>query len=200
MNSSIIVIVAAIVGMLVLLWPISKKGARKTKQQSNEWEHKRLSDENVMTVQATFEKRLDESADLHNGIYGRKAYIYRKLMSKWFGTLTTRHRYDEPMAHKIKSDWLNYMRLLESQSASSLEAGTGKGEDGRRALDEYKQCTAIEDAFAAAVGNEAIEELRLVRDAPSGAFDRSGRKPMAPIGYRYAPVSFHPYREELKQR
>jgi hypothetical protein len=92
------------------------------------------------------------------------------------------------------------MRLLESQSASSLEAGTGKGEDGRRALDEYKQCAAIEDAFAAAVGNEAIEELRSVRDAPPGAFDRSGRKPMAPIGYRYAPVSFYPYREELKQR
>ena len=73
---SIIVIVAVIVGMLVLLWPISKKGA------SNEWEHKRLSDENVMTVHAAFEKRLDESADLHNGIYGRQAYIYRKLMSK----------------------------------------------------------------------------------------------------------------------
>jgi hypothetical protein len=169
-----------------------QKSCEKTKQQPKELDHKKLSDENVVTGQAEFERHLDESADLPYGIHGRKAYIYRKLMSKWFETLTTQRRYDEPMAHKIKSDWLSYMKLLESQSTSNLEAGTEIGRDGRRALEEYNQCTAIKNAFAAAVGNEAIDELRRVRDAPLGGFDRSGRKPMAPMGYRYAPVSFTP--------
>jgi hypothetical protein len=124
-------------------------------------------------------------------------------MSKWFDVLIATYRYDEPMSTKLRSDWLSYMGLLESQSRSSflwLEARDETKRDtyGEEANLERKQYVAIEDGFAAAIGNEAMEELQRVREAPHDAFDRSGRKPMASIGHRYVMVSLRPFNEELK--
>jgi hypothetical protein len=42
-----------------------------------------------------------------------------------------------------------------------------------------------------------MEELERVRGSPLDFFDRSGKKPMAPIGYRYRLTSLRPYVEEL---
>jgi hypothetical protein len=74
----------------------------KEKRQSDEWERQRLSDENVLKLQAAFEERLDDNADLPDGIRWQKAYIYRHLMSKWFSVLIAKHRYDEAMSKKIE--------------------------------------------------------------------------------------------------
>jgi len=175
------------------------------KQQSEESERNRLTDENVLKAKADFEMRLDENADLPDGIGWRKAYIYRNLMSKWFDSLIAKYHYDESISANIRSDWLSYMYLLESESKSSYRSFetinvNEKESHEQTASLERKQYVAIEDEFAAAIGNEAIEELRRVREAPIGAFDRSGRKPMAPIGYLYVPVSLHPYDEDLKPK
>jgi len=175
------------------------------KQQSEESERNRFTDENVLKAKADFEMRLDENADLPDGIGWQKAYIYRHLMSKWFDSLNARYRYDESISASIRSEWLSYMYLLESESKSSywsfetINVNEKESYEQTASL-ERKQYVAIEDEFAAAIGNEAIEELRRVRDAPIGAFDRSGRKPMAPIGYLYVPVSLHPYDEDLKPK
>jgi hypothetical protein len=93
--------------------------------------------------------------------------------------LIAKYRYDEPMSNKIRSDWLSYVYLLESESRSSFlasEATDAKKQQrhGQDARLERKQYLAIEDAFAAAIGNEAIEELKRVREAPHDAFDRFG--------------------------
>jgi len=175
------------------------------KQQSEESERNRLTDENVLKAKGDFERRLYESADLPAGIGWQKAYIYRHLMSKWFDSLNARYRYDESISASIRSEWLSYMYLLESESKSSFRSfetinANEKESYEQTASLERKQYVAIEDEFAAAIGNEAIEELRRVRGAPIGAFDRSGRKPMAPIGYVYVPVSLHPYDEDLKPK
>src|SRR5262249_26336298 len=55
--------------------------------------------------------------------------------------------------------------------------------------------TMIEDGMAAAIGQEAVAQLKDVRSRPPGAFDRSGKKPMAPVGYHYFP--FPPCIDEL---
>jgi hypothetical protein len=126
-------------------------------------------------------------------------------MSKWFDSLIAKYRYDESISTNIRSDWLSYMYLLESESKSSFRSFETINVNDKESYEqtawlERKQYVAIEDAFAAAIGNEAIEELRRVREAQIGAFDRSGRKPMAPIGYLYVPVSLHPYDEDLKPK
>jgi hypothetical protein len=183
----------------------SKNESDTRKQQSEESDRNRLNDENILKAKADFEIRLDENADLPDGIGWRQAYIYRNLMSKWFDSLIAKYRYDESMSKKLSADWLSYMYLLESESKSSLLSfekinANEKESYEQTAWLERKQYVAIENGFAAAIGNEAIEELRRVREAPIGAFDRSGRKPMAPIGYSYVPVSLHPYGEDLKPK
>jgi len=182
-----------------------KSGSDTRKQQSEESERKGLTDENVLKAKSDFEMRLDKNADLPDGIGWQKAYIYRQLMSKRFDSLIARYRYDESISANIRSEWLSYMYLLESESKSSywsfetINVNEKESYEQTASL-ERKQYVAIEDEFAAAIGNEAIEELRRVREAPIGAFDRSGRKPMAPIGYLYVPVSLHPYDEDLKPK
>jgi len=183
----------------------SKNESETRKQQSEECDRNRLSEENVLKAKADFELRLDENADLPDGIGWQKAYIYRNLMSKWFDSLIAKYRYEETISTNIKSDWLNYMYLLESESKStflSFETINANDKESyeQTARLERKQYVAIEDGFAAAIGDEAIQELRRVREAPHDAFDRSGRKPMAPIGYLYVPVSLHPYDEDLKPK
>ena len=207
MNALVIAVIVIVVifAVIVLLSRIDKNEAKRRKQQSEEWERQRLNDENVLKAKLNFDKRLDEEVDLPDGIVWRKAYIYRHLMSKWSDSLIAKYRYDEPMSNKIRSDWLSYVYLLESESRSSFlasEATDAKRQEryGQDARLERKQYLAIEDAFAAAIGNEAIEELKRVREAPHDAFDRSGRKPMASIGYGYVPVSLHPYDEDLKPK
>jgi len=201
----VLIVIVVIIVVNVLLSRMNKNAAEIRKQQSEECERQRLSDENVLKAKADFEKHLEEEFDLPDGIRWRKAYIYRHLMSKWSDSLIAKYRYDEPMSNKIRSDWLSYVYLLESESRSSFlasEATDAKRQEryGQDARLERKQYLAIEDAFAAAIGNEAIEELKRAREAPHDAFDRSGRKPMASIDYGYVPVSIRPYNEELRPK
>jgi hypothetical protein len=202
-----IIILLAIIfgGVFLFLWWGNKVRDEKLKRQSDEWERQRLSDENVLKARVAFERRLDENADLPDGIVWQKAYTYRHLMSKWFASLMAKHRYDDVMSKRVKTDWLDYLDLIEAQSTASFLGSESSDEKKQEAHDAEawrmrQQYMAIEDGFAAAMGEEAIKELQQVRAAPHGSFDRSGRKPIAPEGFRYSPVSLHPYDEELKPR
>jgi hypothetical protein len=182
-----------------------RKRERKRKRDLRDWERKALSDEEVVNVQLQFERRLEENSDLPDAVKWRGAYIYRYLMSKWFKALIAKYRYDEGMARKLKGDWLEYLHLLESCETTRFLALESTNEAEQKAYEddesrERRRIEAIEDAFAAAMGDGAIEELARVRVAPHGSFDRSGKKPIAPDGYRYSPVSLRPYDEELIQR
>jgi hypothetical protein len=201
----VLVVIVLVLAAFFLVQRMNKDESELRKQQSEEWERKRLSEESVLKAKADFEMRLDKNADLPDGIRWQKAYIYRHLMSKWFDSLIAKYRYDELMSRKIRSDWLSYMYSLESASTSgflSVEAADADRRDKHEELFQLKrkQYRAIEDAFAAAIGNEAIEELQRVRGAPSDAFDRSGKESMASTGYRYVLVSLHPYVEDLKPK
>src|SRR6516164_46359 len=102
--------------------PQSFKEKSETDTIKQESERNRLTDDNVLKAMADFEMRLDENADLPDGIGWRKAYIYRHLMSTWFDSLIAKYHYDESISANIRSDWLSYMYLLESESKSSFRS------------------------------------------------------------------------------
>jgi hypothetical protein len=163
------------------------------------------SNEDVAMAQCALERRLESDSDLPDAIVWGDAYIYWQLMSKWFRTLLEKHRNNDKLAAKLRSDWLDYLHCLETlktEAFLSREANRKEKRDlyGGEAEQSWRSKVAIEDAFAAAIGDEATHSLRRVRAANHNAFDRSGKKPMAPDGYYYSPVTFNPYVEELKPK
>ncbi len=200
----IILFAIIIGGVFLLFWWGKKVQEEKEKRQSEEWQRERFSDETVAEEQATFERRLDENADLPDGIRRQKAYIYRQLMSKWFAALIAKHRYDDAISKKIKNDWINYLDLIERHETAKYLGLESSDEKKRNLYSEeakqiVRQYMAIEDGFAAAMGEKAIKQLQQVRATEHDSFDRSGRK-IAPEGFHYFSVSIRPYREKLKPR
>jgi hypothetical protein len=187
------------------MYQVQKLQDQKQEQLEKKWEEERLSDENVLKQQIKFEEGLNTGEDLPDAITWGKAYVYRHLMSKWYQTLIAKHRYDDAMAKKLKSDWLKYLVLLEQESTEDFLSQRANETDDVKKQDFYRneqrqsrqKYMQIEDDFAAAVGRDAIDELTRVREAPYNSFDRSGRKPIAPTGFHYSLVSVHPYNEEL---
>lgn len=119
---------------------------------------------------------------------GQSAHIYRYLMREWFNKLTAQARYDEPKLKKVRKDWLIYMELLEARETSNFLSAEGsdeakRSEYGRRAWEEKTQLEAIEDAFAEAMGAEAVEKLRQIRAKDVLSFSSMGE--LAPDGYWY---------------
>jgi hypothetical protein len=179
-----------------------------------------LKEEDVAKAQLEFEEGLEGDRDPAD-VSGREIYVYRNLMSKWFNDLNAEHRYEWSMSKKIRTDWYDYMRLLESEadasrcaSVSKYSAYLAKNKEGasedrialearawsedQKAQEARKRFMAIEDGFAAAIGEEAIKQLQEVRSRDDDAFDDSGT--MAPIGYYYewddgeqklAPIGYH---------
>jgi hypothetical protein len=192
-------VVAVAIGFYVLRWLDNNQ---REKKQKLLYEKAKLSDEAVTKAQMAFEKRLHENTDLPDGIRWQDAFIYWNCMRKWFGILIAAYRYDEKTSDKIKSDWLEYMYLMEDKAtfhSLSLETEVEKKRDAyaKEAVEARSKKELIENAFAATIGKKAIEQLEYARSRPHDAFDRSGKKPIAPIGYHYFPTSIRPYNEEL---
>jgi len=161
-------------------------------------------DVKLSRTQLNFEERLDKNLDLPDGITGREAYIYRNLMARWFASLIAQSRYNENMARKLRTDWVNYLLLIESASTSSflsLHASTDlKCQQYEKEFENEKYIiTGIEDAFAAQMGGKASVTLQNIRNLDLSRFDRSGRN-LAPDGYFYFPISFNPYIDVLRPK
>src|ERR1700730_2046898 len=198
----IILIIVAVA--FIVFWRLDKRNEKRQALLSKQSAKDRLGDEAVIKAQAEFEKRLERNVGLPDGVGGRRAFIYWHLMRKWVGQLIAANRYNEGMSNKIKSDLLEYMYLLEHWKTlawSSGEADDEKRRDayGKEAWGELNKIELIENGVAAAIGKEAIEELAYTRSREHSAFDRSGKKPMAPPGYHYFPNSIAPYNELVKK-
>jgi hypothetical protein len=194
-----------VVAVVIVLWQLDKQRVKKEALLFEEYEKTKLSDEAITKVQTEFEKRLEENTDLPDGIRGKEAFIYWNLMRNWFGSLIAANRYTETVSDKIKSDWLDYMSLLEEKSTLNFLCAEAENEEKRDRYYEEKDEAAkkielIENGMAAAIGEGAIEQLEHTRSRDYDAFDRSGKKPIAPIGYRYFPTSIRPYVEECSKR
>jgi len=174
-----IVIIVAVVWFVVAHF--QKKGASVSTPKND------ITEEVVFGAQNRFEKNL-ENVDLPDAIGGRETYIYRNLMTGWFNKLSGQNRYNSLMTQQLRSDWLDYMSSLSDRSTYnflSLEAKDDKGQEMYREqhVTASRKAFAIEDAFAAAVGKDAIDELARVRTRDFFSFNRHGE--MAPEGSAY---------------
>jgi len=198
----VLLIVCGVAIVMYILWKVDQQREYKEKLLSDEWEKKRLSDEGIAKAQAEFEKRLEQEIDLPDGIRGRDAFVNWSLMRTWVASLIAAKRYSDTGSDKLKSDWLEYMGLMDERARLSFLALETENEDQR---DKYweeahaarSKMTVIEDGVAAAIGKEAVAQLQDVRSRKYDAFDHSGKKPMAPVGYHYFPTSIRPYVDEL---
>lgn len=164
-----------------------------------------LSEQELARLQTDFERRLANDFDLPDGIRGREAYIYWNLMRNWFDRLIAANRYDDEYAKKLRHDWCEYIQLLPRAKTVRFLALETNDEAKASIYDQEAESASrsielIQNAFAAAIGPEAMEELQEIRSRDTDAFDRSGRRPIAPTGHHYFPVSISPYIEECQPK
>ena len=187
----------------VTVWWFRFRATRKVVSDPDTADASPLSVQELARVQTDFERRIAADCDLPDGIRGRDAYIYWNLMRKWFDRLIAANRYDDEYARKLQRDWRDYIELLpRAKTARFLALETGDKAKAS-AYDQEAELASlsveiIQNAFAAAIRAEAIEELRDVRSRGADAFDRSGTRPMAPMGHLYFPISIRPYIEECR--
>lgn len=187
----------------VTAWWFKHRAARETVSKQDTVDTSPLSEQELVRLQADFEHRLAADSELPDSIRGRDAYIYWNHMCKWFNSLIAAHRYDDEYTKKLRHDWRNYIDLLpRAKTARFLALETDDEAKastyGQEAELASRSIELIQNAFAAAIGADAIEELRDVRSRDVGAFDRTGQRPMAPMGHHYFPISLSPYIEECQ--
>lgn len=147
-----------------------------------------INEERVFEIQTEFEGFLEET-HLPDAISRDKIYIYKNLMSPWFNKLISQNRYNESMTQKLREDFLDYMSSLQQKSTSSylsMESAVGSEDEKKhenRRSNAVKKVNAIEDAFAASIGKEAVEDLARIRGKDIFEFSSSGQ--LAPEGFEY---------------
>ncbi len=144
------------------------------------------SEESVFQAENKFEKKL-ENYNLPDAISGKEIYIYRELMKKWYNNLSANNRYNEQVTHKLRSDWLDYMDALEERNTCNYLSLETEGKDSDKYRESHivasKKVLAIEDAFAVAVGTDAVDELNRARALSFFEFNHEGNR--APNGYQW---------------
>ncbi len=187
----------------VTAWWFRRRATRETVSERDTADTSPLSEQGLVRLQADFERRLAADSDLPDSIRGRDAYIYWNLMCKWFNSLIATHRYDDEYTKKLRRDWRDYIELLPRAKTARFLALESGGEAkastyGQEAELASRSIELIQNAFATTIGADAMEELRDVRSRDVGAFDRTGQRPMAPMGHHYFPITLSPYIEECR--
>jgi hypothetical protein len=188
--------------IIAIIWLLKQRTNYGTVNTSTSDDKNGVSDTELTLLQTNFERRISEEQDLPDGIRWKQAYIYWNLMRNWFAQLNAAYRYDAKRS-QLRLDWCDYIDLLHRTSALRYLELESDNEDKAVAYSEEAKLSSqriefIENAFAAAIGVEAVEELHKVKNREVGAFDRSGTQPIAPIGHHYFPVSLNPYIENCQ--
>ena len=187
----------------VTVWWFKFRAARETVSELDTAGTSPVSEQALVRLQADFELRLATDCDLPDSIRGRDAYLYWNLMCKWFNRLIAAHRYDDEYTKRLRRDWRDYIELLPRAKTARFLALEIDDEAKASTYDQEAELASrsielIQNAFAAAIGADAIEELRDVRNRDVNAFDRTGKRPLAPMGHHYFPISLSPYYEECR--
>jgi len=171
-------------------WYADRRSMQKQAKWAAEAEEYSTREGTVIQRQIEFEERLHQGVEssLPDAVRGKALHIYRHLMREWFSKLAAQTRYDEPKLKKLRKDWLIYMHALEMSRLHSFLSAESSNETKREQYerDEYEervQIAAIEDAFAEAVGPEAVETLRQIRLMEWDSFSEAGQ--LAPDGHYF---------------
>lgn len=179
------IIVAVVITYLVV--KNSNRPPQVIPQHHEEERKTEITEEMVFKAQADFEEVLAQDY-LPDALHREDIYLYRELMLPWYKTLSGKYRYDDAMTQKLRDDWTDY--LYYTQNSSTLRflsfetEEEAKSEDYReRSILEYRKARAIEDGFAASIGEEAVMELKRIRELDMFCFSRKGE--LAPEGFQY---------------
>ncbi len=182
-----------IVIIVVVWWLASRSRGRaiETTTENMDEVNSKITEEVVFKAQTRFEKKLEEEIDFPDAITHRDIYIYRNLMRIWYNKLVGENRYNEEMIQKLRNDWLDYMYSIEHSNTSHYLSMEMYDEKDNTKSDSYgdehimasRKIFAIEDALAALLGKEAVEELNRVRKLDFDQFDKRGN--LAPAGHRF---------------
>jgi hypothetical protein len=177
-----------VIVIIVTVWWISKylnstKSSSKTEDSNTT--KKEISEDTVFEIQNNFERRLKE-VHLPDVIGGKEIYIYKNLMRVWYKRLSSENRYKDAMIQKLMSDWLEYINALDNLASYlylSLEAASKEKQESyyNDHILASKKAFAIEDAFASAIGKDAVKELDHIRGL--SAFNFNGE--LAPDGFEW---------------
>lgn len=150
-----------------------------------------ITEEMVFRAQSAFETKLREETEFPDAISGDETYIYRNLMLGWFNKLAAKNRYDESLTKKLRGDWLDYMESVSDRSTYNYLSNEFWDEKDNSKSEAYREkhilasrkMFAIQDAFAAAIGKEAVTELAKIKAMDFMQFSRHGE--LAPEGYKW---------------
>ena len=145
----------------------------------------KITEERTLEFQTKFENRLRD-VYLPDAISGKEIYIYKNLMNVWYEKLSAEKRYDLSVIQKQRGDWLEYMDALKDKSTyeylSSESTEKEKAESYRNdCAIASKKVFAIEEAFASAVGDDAVRELARIRALDASVFSKEGE--LVPEGF-----------------
>ena len=194
-----------ILAVVAVAWWFKSRSKSSSEKKIETRDTKPPTHGELIRTQMEFERRLESENGLPDGILGRDAYIYWNLMRNWFDKLAAENRYAEETLNKLQQDWSAYMELLPQMKrarflAMELEDQQKAAAYDQEATQAARSIKAIRDAFAARIGHEATETLLSIRDRAADAFDRTGKRDVAPAGHQYFPVSISPYVEECRPK
>lgn len=178
--------------IIVAVWLIVKYSRRNAppgavSSSFNESTNHTLSEEEVFEAQNKFEKNFEHTY-LPDAIGGKDIYIYRNLMHKWFHELSAKNRYNEEMIQKLRRDMLDWIYSVEQGKTANYLSFELEDEESRNAYSDEatvhgRKSYTIENAFASAIGEQAIKELERIRTLDYSEIDQNGN--LAPEGYRF---------------
>ncbi len=175
----------------VIVWFIYVSNKKKVQQnipRTREEKEAVISEETIFKAQSKFEDKITTETGFPDAISGDEIYIYKNLMHPWFDKLTAQYRYDEKMTQKLRNDWLDYMDAVADRSTYnylSLESEDEKQSEKYREdhITASRKMFAIQDAFATAIGPDAVSELKNVKEMGFMSFSRNGELP--PEGFKW---------------
>jgi hypothetical protein len=169
------VLLIAVVAWLIWSWYRGKASKRR-----NSVEAARLyGSERVAAMQAAFDKEIVDRNVLPDAVRNRYAYIYRNLMRAWYGRISAACRGETDKLQAVNAEWLGYIDGLKAQGYVDFSASVTNDEKESSRLGEQLRkirlrLSAVEESFAAQLGDGEAAELKRIREIPNDRFNRAG--------------------------
>ena len=144
-----------------------------------------VTEDDLYSQQIEFEERISQSF-LPDSVGSLDVYTYKSLMRVWFKKLSGENRYNTETMQGIRNDFSDYMEALDrgaTQHYLYMEAGESeKSKNYKKEAHMYaRKAIAIEDGFAALLGDKEIEDLEKTRKINFDKINSDGE--LAPKGF-----------------
>lgn len=175
------------VGGIVAAFIADNRQNKRAEQQFKAMQERKLTEEGILEAQSKLEERIEKLKGLPDRFYGKDIYIYRNFINPWFWQLSARWRYnDQDKLAILRADYASYFEKLKDQTHYRF-MWLGYSDNSEKYESNYGKArgsvVAIEDGFANAVGQNAVAELKRIRELDIDKINDDGE--LAPDGYRF---------------